>query len=117
MAHEFSHKLSVQVEEIATGAVVRVRGSADMNEAATLRHRLEELTTKKCRWIILDLSAMDFISSEGLAGIILAHIRCRHVGGEVRIVSPQTRVLDVLVHTRLVMLFPPYASVQQAMPS
>ena len=114
MAHEFSHKLSVEVEETPTGAVVRVCGSADMNEAATLRHKLQELTTRKCRWIVLDLSAMDFISSEGLAGIILAHIRCRHLGGEVRIVSPQPKILDVLVNTRLIMLFPPYPSVQQA---
>jgi anti-sigma B factor antagonist len=115
MAQELDRRLRLKVEQHGTSTVVHVSGSAGMHEAATLRLQLEELTGKKVPRIILDLSEMSFISSEGLAAIILGHIRCRHFDGEIRLANPQLPIMRVLETTRLSTLFNIYPSVQQAL--
>ena len=107
--------MKLAVRHVGTSAVVRVIGSANMNEAQRLRETLEALAAGKARRIVVDLSEMDFISSVGLGAIISAHLKCRHHQGRIFFVNPQPAVAELLETTRLTKLFPIYDDVEEAL--
>ncbi|HUT60162.1 MAG TPA: STAS domain-containing protein [Phycisphaerae bacterium] len=114
MAHEQQERLRLELRETESATVIRISGSAGMDEAETIRIQLEELTAKHVPVIVLDLSDMDFISSLGLGAIIAGHLKTRHYQGEIRLANPQPAVRKLLETTRLTKLFPLYASVDGA---
>ena len=106
--------LVISEQTIGPAVVLRLRGSAGMAEADHLRQRLEELAALKYPLIVLDLAAMEFISSLGLGAIVTGHVRCRHHNGQLRLVNPQPAVMQLLETTRLTKLFGIFASVEKA---
>jgi anti-sigma B factor antagonist len=106
--------LVVSVRRQGAAAVVTVRGSAGMGESEQLRAALEQLAASATPLIIMDLSEMDFICSNGLGAIVSVHVKSRRHKGEIRLAGPKPHVRDVLETTRLTQLFGIYASVQQA---
>lgn len=114
MATSPAKTLVINEEIVGPAVVLRLRGSAGMEEADHLRRRLEELAAKKSPLIVLDLTAMEFISSLGLGAIVTGHLRSRHHNGQLRLVNPQPAVLHLLETTRLTKLFGIYSSVEKA---
>jgi anti-anti-sigma factor len=106
--------LTFDVKRSPRAAVVRISGSASMNEADKLRERLETLAGEKFPLVVLDLSGLDFICSLGLGAIILMHLKNRHHDGQIRLVAPQPAVQELLETTRLTKLFPIFPTVEQA---
>ena len=106
--------LVISEQTIGPAGGLRLRGSAGMAEADHLRQRLEELAALKYPLIVLDLAAMEFISSLGLGAIVTGHVRCRHHNGQLRLVNPQPAVMQLLETTRLTKLFGIFASVEKA---
>lgn len=51
--------------------------------------------------VVVDLSAVDFIESSGLGGLVAAHKRCQQVPMPVVFLSPQAYVLKLMTITRL----------------
>ena len=115
MSPDDEKPLELNVEDRGRAAVVRITGSAGMNEAEGLRRDLEQLASRAIPVIVLDLSDMEFISSLGLGAIISAHLKCRHHNGQIRLVKPRPAVLKLLETTRLTKLFPVYQTVEQAL--
>ena len=107
-------KFELNVHKGSTAVVLKLRGSAGMGEADTLRAKLEELAETRTPVIILDLTDMDFISSAVLGAIIFGHLKSRHHRGEIRLVNPRPEVRRLLETTRLTKLFPIYVTVEQA---
>ena len=109
------HKgLKMEQRHVGAAAVVKISGSAGMEEAEFLRRELEALAGQQIPLAILDLSDMSFISSLGLGAIISMHLKSRHHGGKIAIVHPQPAVLNVLETTRLTQLFPIFATIDAA---
>lgn len=106
--------LTVKVDDEQSAAVVHVCGSAGMGEADTIRMELDQLVGRKVAIIVMELSEMDFICSEGLGAIIDAHHRSREHDGQVRLVSPQPAVLHLLEMTNLTKLFTVFPTVSDA---
>ncbi len=104
----------IQVEPRGDATVVQLAGWASMDVSAGLKDTLINLVDVKRKQLILDLSALEFISSVGLGGIIAAHLRCRHCDGSIKLVSPQPAIRELLNVTKLTKLFPIYDSVESA---
>ncbi|MFN8614350.1 MAG: STAS domain-containing protein [Vampirovibrionales bacterium] len=51
--------------------------------------------------VVVDLSAVDFIESSGLGGLVALHKRCQQVPVPVVFLSPQAYVLKLMTITRL----------------
>jgi anti-sigma B factor antagonist len=51
--------------------------------------------------VVVDLSAVDFIESSGLGGLVAIHKRCQQVPMPVVFLSPQAYVLKLMTITRL----------------
>ena len=82
MSPDDEKPLELDVEERGRATIVRIIGSAGMNEAEGLRRDLEQIASRAIPVIVLDLSDMEFISSLGLGAIISAHLKCRHHAGQ-----------------------------------
>lgn len=109
------HKgLKMEQQRAGSAAVVKISGSAGMEEAEFLRRELEALAGRKSPVVVLDLSDLDFISSLGLGAIISMHLKSRHHGGKIVIVHPRPAVQNVLETTRLTQLFPIFPTIDAA---
>ena len=117
MAKKPQKGLTLDVRKAGAAAVVEISGSADIRESPKLQRALEELAACRTALIVLDLSAMEFICSQGLGAIITGHLKSRHHKGQIRLVNPQPAVRELLETTRLTKLFPIFSSLDQALAS
>ena len=78
--------------------------------SAALAQYLEPCKTGGDR-LLLDLSALDYISSAGLRVLMIATKRIKPVGGQLAVAAAQPMVREVLEITRFNLVFPVHASV------
>jgi anti-sigma B factor antagonist len=64
--------------------------------------------------IIVDLAGLEFIDSSGIAALARGRKLARRAGRDVLLAVPQHQALRVLALTRLIDVFPVYASVDEA---
>jgi anti-sigma B factor antagonist len=94
--------------------VVRLRGSASMDQSVALHRRLVELITADTPNLILDLTELDFISSAGLGAIVAANTHARAYGGCVRMVNPTSAIRTLLRVTHIDARIPIHDSLDAA---
>ncbi len=68
--------------------VVAMTGRLDALESAQVRALLTEHIEAGSHRIVIDLSAVEFVDSAGLAALVQAMKRSRSAGGDVRLVRP-----------------------------
>jgi anti-sigma B factor antagonist len=93
--------------------VVTLRGQLDMAEAASVAAALAAVAASEPQ-IIVDLAALEFIDSSGVAALVRGRNLARRAGGELLLAAPQQQVLRVLTLTRLIDVFPLHATVDEA---
>jgi anti-sigma B factor antagonist len=93
--------------------VVTLRGQLDIAEAARIAAALAAVATREPQ-IIVDLAALEFIDSSGVAALVRGRNLARRAGGELLLAAPQQQVLRVLTLTRLIDVFPLHATVDEA---
>ena len=93
--------------------IVALRGVLDVAEAASVAAALTAVAARQ-RDIIIDLAGLEFIDSSGVAALVWGRRQARQAGGELLLAAPQQQVLRVLTLTRLIDVFPVYASVAEA---
>jgi anti-sigma B factor antagonist len=65
--------------------------------------------------LVLDLSALDYVSSAGLRLLMLAGKRAKEQGGRVMIAAMQPLVAEIFYISRFTMLFEIYPGVREAL--
>lgn len=108
-------ELTLNMESLPGGKLVKIAGSVGVTEAEVLRSRLAEVASSGELNIVIDLSEMDFISSPGLTVLLKLAQRARTWEGTVNFVNPMPMIRDLLTRTRLTEIFPVYDSVEQAL--
>jgi anti-sigma B factor antagonist len=93
--------------------IVALRGVLDVTDAVSVAAALAAVAARQ-RDIIIDLAGLEFIDSSGVAALVRGRRQARHAGGELLLAAPQQQVLRVLTLTRLIDVFPVYASVTEA---
>jgi len=107
--------MRIDLDTHGSTTVARLCGSADMTATEQMKEHLLSLADSPCERIVLDLSGLEFISSEGLGAIIAAHLRCRPQEGRLVLAAPPDQIRHMLAVTRLDRLFAIYDSVEQAL--
>jgi anti-sigma B factor antagonist len=100
--------LEAELERVdATTAVFRLTGRM------TLGMRLREIESKittaldeGIRKLVLELSGVEFIDSAGLGALMILYGNMKVRGGQLRIVAPGSKVLDVLKITHTDSILP-----------
>lgn len=106
---------SMTVESVGGVGVLRLAGSCTMELAAQVGSRLVEVVARSPARTVVDMSALDFIESTGLGGLVSGYVRARKHGGEVALVAPQPAIRQLLLLTRLEQLFPVFDRMEEAL--
>ena len=93
--------------------VVALDGELDLVDAADVAAALVTVAASEPE-IIMDLAALEFIDSSGVAALVRGREHARHAGGDLLLAAPQQPVLRVLAMTRLTDNFSVHASVAAA---
>jgi anti-sigma B factor antagonist len=94
-------QLRTDVSEINGWTVVNLFGELDVATSPDLRELLIRLVGEGSTRLVLDLEGVDFLDSTGLGTIIGALKRTRTHGGDLRLVSTQTRIARLFEITGL----------------
>ncbi len=105
---------AASVESLADMTVVHLAGSCTMMESQRLADELIKAASRPRPLVLIDMSDLDFITSNGLGSIVAGFLRCRRQQGEMWLVSPRPAIHDLLQLTRLTALFKVYDSLEAA---
>ena len=93
--------------------VVALGGELDLVDAAGVAAALMTVAAREPE-IIVDLAALEFIDSSGVAALARGRTHARHAGGDLLLAAPRQPVLRVLAVNRLADNFSVHASVEAA---
>jgi anti-sigma B factor antagonist len=95
--------------------VLDLRGRLTLGpETETLRTRLRRVFEAGHRRVVLDLGAVSYLDSSGLATLVTGYTTARKAGGEMKLARLTKLVHDLLLITRLSTVFETYDTVDAA---
>jgi anti-sigma B factor antagonist len=90
-----------------TTAVFRLTGRMTLGmRLREVESKISEVADKDVQKLILDLSAIEFLDSAGLGVLMILYGNMKVRGGQLRVVAPGTKVLDVLKITHTDSILP-----------
>jgi len=107
--------VEIDVEDRDGASLVTVTGQVTAAETNHLSAALEDLAAKKAGLIIVDLSGVNLITSEGLGVLIRARKDAAEYDGRLVLCGLAGNVLDVFKMTRLDKVFAMYESPSAAL--
>ena len=108
-------ELSMATRPASGFTVLEVAGEIDVYTAPQLRERLIAVVEGGARQVIVDLGRVEFLDSTGLGVLVGALKRLRVVGGELRLVCAQERLLKIFRITGLSKVFAIHGSQSEAL--
>lgn len=107
-------ELDIQTEEISDGVILRPTGEIDLSCAAMLRQRLAKIQEGKPRRLVIDLGAVPYMDSSGVATLVEAMQIARRNGSKLVLCALQGKVRSIFEIARLDMVFSIVDSVEEA---
>jgi anti-anti-sigma factor len=112
-----SSGMNVQVAKDADVTIAQLAGRLDGMTSKTVEQHLLTLVDGGVRQMVLDLGALEYISSVGLRVLILVAKRLKPLGGRVVVCAMQEPIQQVFEIAGFGNLFPAYASRAEAVRS
>jgi len=106
--------MSIDVEKRDGIVQVKLAGKLLQEEAEALENLIGKQIDDENVRIVIDLSGLDFISSDGLSALLEIRMRLQHEDGFIRLVCPPELVLQVFQRTRLTKIFQIYPDLDTA---
>jgi anti-sigma B factor antagonist len=106
--------LQIDLQRDGKVVVLTVAGSLDSIDLETVREKLEKLCAADGPCVVIDLSAMDFISPSALGMLVGEQSLARGHKGRISLVNPCPEIRRMLQTTRLDEVFAIYDSVEAA---
>ncbi len=97
--------MDIEVKEYKRVSVVTVAGRIDGATSGDFENELNTLTEAGRVNLVLDLGAVEFISSAGLRVLVTTRKAVKGAGGEVRLAQPSVQVVETLEIAGLDVLF------------
>jgi anti-sigma B factor antagonist len=111
--------LQILVRQCSDVFVLDLTGKAtiDASEGELLSKRLRALTDNGKRKLLLNLANLSQMDSTGISAIVESHICLQRQDGELKLLGPRGRVLEVLTLFRLLDTIPSFTDETQALAS
>ncbi len=109
-----AEELEVQIEKTTDGVIVRPIGDVDLGCAATLRLRLKEVQNENPERLVVDLSAVAYMDSSGVATLVEAMQNARRTDTKLVLCALQDKVRSIFEIARLDMVFAIVDNVEEA---
>lgn len=94
--------------------VVNVEGEVDIYTSTQLKQEITDILASGTKFVLLDLSKVEYLDSTGLGLLIGALKRLREIDGNLIIVNPSQRIVRVFEITGLYKIFKVYPSLAEA---
>ncbi|MBV8519396.1 MAG: anti-sigma factor antagonist [Acidobacteria bacterium] len=108
--------MDIAVRKQGDVTVVDFKGRMAIGVSETILPRvIHEILSEGGRKILLNLSEMDYIDSNGLGELVQAYRESQRTGASLRLLKPQDRVTKTLRLTNLLPMFTVYDSEDEAM--
>ncbi len=109
-----AEELEIQTEELDDGVILRPIGDVDLGCAATLRLRLKEVQNGNPDRLVIDLGAVPYMDSSGVATLVEAMQIARRTDTKLVLCAMQDKVRSIFEIARLDMVFAIVDNVEQA---
>ncbi|MBT3352945.1 MAG: STAS domain-containing protein [Nitrospinaceae bacterium] len=106
--------MEIETQDLGNGSLVRVSGEVDMSNSPTVRDSLMGLVKDKVPAIVVDLEAVSYMDSSGIATLVEGLQETTSYGGKFRIAGLSEKVKQVFELARLTDVFDIYADAEQA---
>jgi anti-sigma B factor antagonist len=97
--------LTIEVEKLANGSLIRVMGEVDLYSSPELRTTILKVIPKAAQHVSVDLSGVEYIDSSGIATLVEGLRSAREHDKKFILVSPSPGVMQVLELARLDRIF------------
>jgi len=109
-----AEELEIQIEKTTDGVIVRPVGDVDLGCAPTLRQRLKEVQNENPERLVIDLSAVPYMDSSGVATLVEAMQNARRTDTRLVLCALQNKVRSIFEIARLDMVFAIVDNVEEA---
>jgi anti-sigma B factor antagonist len=109
--------LQISIRESGDVTILDLRGKATIGDSELLRSHLQELIANGVRKFLLNLTNLSQIDSSGLSIIAKTCVSLRDQGGDLRLLHPGGRALEVLKVLHLLEVIPTFEDENQALAS
>lgn len=111
--------LQISVRECGDVSILDLRGRStiDDGESELLSGHLKKLVDKGVRKVLLNLTDLTKIDSSGISIIVGTCASLRRRGGDLKLICPSGRVLEVLTVFRLLEVIPSFENEAKALSS
>lgn len=99
-----SNELTLDIEMLPDGAIVRCRGALSLTTAGRLRHEVK-LLMQNVRVVTVDFTDLSLIDSIGIGTMASLYVSSKNAGRELLVVNIGPRVREMFSVTRLLSLF------------
>jgi anti-sigma B factor antagonist len=110
-------RVSIRKSGDVTIVDLRGRSTIDGGESELLSNRLRELIAKGVRKLLLNLTDLTQVDSSGVAVIVETYVSLRDEGGDLKLLCPCGRVLEVFRVLHLLEVIPSFEDENQALAS
>ena len=108
--------MDIAIRKVSDVTSVDFKGRLAVGVSDTILPRVvDEILGEGSRKILLNLSEMDYIDSNGLGELVQAYRESNRQGASLRLLKPQDRVTKTLRLTNLLPMFKVYESEQEAL--
>jgi anti-anti-sigma factor len=109
-------RMDIAVRKVRDVTIVDFKGRLAVGVGDTVLPQLiEEILEEGSKKILLNLSEMDYIDSNGLGELVQAYRESGRSGASLRLLKPQDRVTRTLRLTNLLPMFQVYESEDEAL--
>jgi anti-sigma B factor antagonist len=106
------------VRQVGDVAIVDLSGRLTLGEGSgILRNTIKELIARGDRRLILNLKEVTHLDSSGLGEMVGAYASVSNDGGQIRLLNAQSKLVDLLVVTKLLTVFPNFVDESEAVRS
>jgi anti-sigma B factor antagonist len=111
--------LQISIREFGDVTILDLRGRSTIDgaESELLSSHLRKLIANGVRRVLLNLTNLNQVDSSGVGVIIATYVSLRDLGGELKLLCPSGRVLEVLRVLHLLEIIPSFADEAQALGS
>jgi anti-sigma B factor antagonist len=106
--------MKIETQDMGNGSLVRVSGEVDMSNSPTVRDSLMGLVKDKVPAIVVDLGAVSYMDSSGIATLVEGLQETTSYGGKFRIAGLTDKVKQVFELARLTDVFEIYDDAEMA---
>ena len=109
--------MKVKIQDYNDVTVVELQGELDGDAAELFQNAISDIIAERQTGIVLDMSGVGFIDSQGLTQLLWARDYCNESKRELRLAGLDENCMRILEVTRLDTAFDHYAELAEAVKS